>query len=241
MVVRDTSPMSERSSSGGKVRLAFVLVGAHLRGRRGRGGHRASLALAVIGMGAGVMMLTSVLGIMNGLQLGYIEDLVEIGSFHLRVSRADYQSISLDVVADIRRHPSVRTVMPVADIATMVGRSGSNFRHAITLRFVPPDAMTRDASLARELNLSAAPLLAGTVIVGTTAANRLGVRIGDTVTMNRIDRTAGGRSVVRASSLVVADIFESSFTEFDLHWALTSFSTADLANASGLPLEYGIK
>ena len=50
-----------------------------------------------------------------------------------------------------------------------------------------------------------------------------------------------GRPVARATRLIITAIFESGFTEFDLHLALTSLSTAELTTGGGLPLEYGIK
>jgi lipoprotein-releasing system permease protein len=232
---------TQASSAGGDVRLALALVGAHLRGRRGHGSGRASLAMAVVGMGAGVMMLTSVLGIMNGLQLGYIEDLVEIGSFHLRISRAGHAAISPVIVEDLEGQASVRTVTPLADLATLIGRPPSDVRHPMTLRAVPADVAAREPSFAEELGLGAAPLDLGTVTLGAAAAARLGVGVGDAVTVYLIDTAVGGRPVPHAARLVVAGTFESGFTQFDLHWALTSLATAEMVTGGGLPLEYGIK
>ena len=229
-----------RSSVAGDVRLALALVGVHLRGRPGRG--RASLALAVVGMGAGVMMLTSVLGIMNGLQLGYIEDLVEIGSFHLRLSRDGHEPLPPRVLADIEERPTVRTITPLADLTAMVGRPAGGYRHGMTLRAVPADVAGRAPSFAAQLGLGPAPLELGTLTLGVGAAAQLGVGDGDEVAVYLVDRTAaGGGPAARVASLIVAGTFESGFTEFDRHWAVTSLSTAELITSGGVPLEYGIK
>ena len=237
-----TAPRAEPArSAAGDARLALALVAAHLRGRRGRGSGRASLALAVAGMAAGVMMLTSVLGIMNGLQLGYIEDLVEIGSFHLRISRDGDRAVSPGVVTEIDRHPSVRTVTPLADMVTMVGRPASAARHVMTLRAVPADIAVRDPSFAGQLGLGAAPLSRGTVTLGIAAAVLLGVGVGDTVAVNLIDAAAAGRPVARTARLIVAGTFESGFADFDRHWALVSLQTAQTMTGGALPLEYGVK
>ncbi len=229
-----------RSSAAGEVRLAVALVGAHLRGRPGRG--RTSLALAVVGMGAGVMMLTSVLGIMNGLQLGYIEDLVEIGSFHLRLSRDGHEPLAPRVLADIEGRPTVRTVTPLADLTAMVGRPDGGVRHGMTLRAVPADVADRAPSFAEQLGLGPEALELGTLALGAGAAARLGVGAGDAVAVYLIDRTAsGGGPAARVASLIVAGTFESGFTEFDRYWGVTSLSTAELIAGGGVPLEYGIK
>lgn len=237
-----TAPRAEPArSAAGDVRLALTLVAAHLRGRRGHGSGRASLALAVAGMAAGVMMLTSVLGIMNGLQLGYIEDLVEIGSFHLRISRDGDRAVSPGVLAEIDRHPSVRTVTPLVDMVTMVGRPASAARHVMTLRAVPADIAVRDPSFAEQLGLGAAPLARGTVTLGIAAAVLLGVGAGDTVAVNLIDAAPAGRPVARTARLIVAGTFESGFADFDRRWALASLPTAEVMTGGELPLEYGVK
>ena len=237
-----TAPRAEPArSAAGDVRLALTLVAAHLRGRRGHGSGRASLALAVAGMAAGVMMLTSVLGIMNGLQLGYIEDLVEIGSFHLRISRDGDRAVSPGVLAEIDRHPSVRTVTPLADMVTMVGRPASAARHVMTLRAVPADIAVRDPSFEEQLGLGAAPLARGTVTLGIAAAVLLGVGAGDTVAVNLIDAAPAGRPVARTARLIVAGTFESGFADFDRRWALASLPTAEVMTGGELPLEYGVK
>lgn len=247
MALRRAEPAPARSAAAGDVRLALALVAAHLRGRRGPGGSggpgggRASLALAVAGMAAGVMMLTSVLGIMNGLQLGYVEDLVEIGSFHLRIDRDGGRPITPDAVAAIGRHPSVRTVTPLADLVTMVGRADSPARQVMTMRAAPADVAVRDPSFAERLGLGAAPLAPGAVTLGVAAAVALGVGAGDTVAVNLIDAAAGGRAVARTARLTVAGTFDSGFADFDRRWALTSLPTAAQMTGGALPLQYGVK
>ncbi|MDE0027148.1 MAG: hypothetical protein OXP69_22275 [Spirochaetaceae bacterium] len=52
----------------------------------GRGGLQAAALLAAGGLAAGTATLLVVLAVMNGFQLGFIENIVEIGSYHLRVA-----------------------------------------------------------------------------------------------------------------------------------------------------------
>lgn len=46
----------------------------------------ASSFIAVGGLTVGVMALIAVLSVMNGFQLGFIDDILEISSFHLRLT-----------------------------------------------------------------------------------------------------------------------------------------------------------
>ena len=51
-----------------------------------RGGLQAAPLLAVSGLAVGTATLLVVLAVMNGFQLGFIEGILEIGSYHLRVT-----------------------------------------------------------------------------------------------------------------------------------------------------------
>ena len=46
----------------------------------------ASSIIAVAGLTVGVMALITVLSVMNGFQLGFIENILELSSFHIRGS-----------------------------------------------------------------------------------------------------------------------------------------------------------
>ncbi len=62
--------------------LVRLLALRFVRTRR-RGGSP-SAVLSLVGVAVGVMTLTVVLGVMNGFQLGFIESIVEISSYHLQ-------------------------------------------------------------------------------------------------------------------------------------------------------------
>ena len=48
-------------------------------------GGSVSAVLAASGIAIGVMALILVIGVMNGFQLGYIESVLEVSSFHIRI------------------------------------------------------------------------------------------------------------------------------------------------------------
>lgn len=65
-------------------RWILFVSARHFRTKRREKGHTAGV-LSVAGIAAGVMTLIAVLAVMNGFQFGTIEDLLEIGSYHLQV------------------------------------------------------------------------------------------------------------------------------------------------------------
>ena len=78
---RDARPREEIPV---RVPMALLVAARYLRtGRRDSG--NASTFLSVAGIAVGVMTLTVVLAVMNGFQLGFIESIVEISSYHLQL------------------------------------------------------------------------------------------------------------------------------------------------------------
>ena len=64
--------------------LPLLLAFRYFHARR-RGSGNASTLLSILGIAVGVMTLTVVLAVMNGFQLGFIESIVEISSYHLQL------------------------------------------------------------------------------------------------------------------------------------------------------------
>ncbi|MFI5368696.1 MAG: hypothetical protein ACHQ1F_06755, partial [Spirochaetia bacterium] len=67
-----------------KTRLAVLVAARYFRTKRRDTGN-ASSVLSVAGIAIGVMTLTVVLAVMNGFQLGFIDSIVEISSYHLQI------------------------------------------------------------------------------------------------------------------------------------------------------------
>ncbi|MFW5688153.1 MAG: hypothetical protein ACOC1U_01170, partial [Spirochaetota bacterium] len=69
---------------GGGLRWILFVSPRHFRTKRREKGHTAGI-LSVLGIAAGVMTLIAVIAVMNGFQFGTIEDILEVGSFHVQV------------------------------------------------------------------------------------------------------------------------------------------------------------
>ena len=70
---------------GLKGSIAVLVAARYFRTRRRETGNASSI-LSVAGIAVGVMTLTVVLAVMNGFQLGFIENIVEISSYHIQVA-----------------------------------------------------------------------------------------------------------------------------------------------------------
>ncbi len=92
------------------------------------GNSRSLLYLSISGVATGVFVLICVISVMNGLQLGYIESVLEINSYHIQIDGMDE-----DDFASLIRYAgkNIRDIIPFRDIEVLI--SGI-FSHALPFR-----------------------------------------------------------------------------------------------------------
>jgi len=196
--------------------FAWRVAYRYFRSRRRIG----SPFFSVVGIAAGIMTLTSVLAVMNGFQLSFIEPILEVRSYHLQVRGAKPGAIDA-----LRELPEVLTVSPFVDIQTIAGGSVP-----CVLRAVDPDPADAGfaAAFAPGYDRPGSDAAPGTVILGSQLAARLGARRGDMVSFFAF--AAEGRADVtpKEMDLRVAGVFRTGYYDLDLNWAFTPLSTARL-------------
>ena len=220
----------------------------------GRGGLQAAALLAAGGLAAGTATLLVVLAVMNGFQLGFIENIVEIGSYHVRVAPGEQSAGASAATADREAFAArlagvdgVSAAVPFAELPALISPSGARpgASRGLVLRVVPPDVRRLDAGFARRIRMVAGEFAVqepGSAVVGAELAGWLGVLPGDTVAVVTLDGAAGGGAGLqpRHVELVVTGIFRSGLYEYDLSWAFVGPATLRAA-APRTPFVYGIK
>jgi lipoprotein-releasing system permease protein len=231
--------------------MALLVAGRYLRtGRRNSG--NASTFLSVAGIAVGVMTLTVVLAVMNGFQLGFIESIVEISSYHLQL-RPDQsgpvgdRAAPLDPlrVSRIRAIPSVTAAVPFVERQALV--EGVFQRpHACSIRAVPPDLFSLDPVQAVMLSTRDGAFDLRDVhslVIGSELASGMGARVGDVLSLTSFASGGGGRLVPRRDTFIVRGIFHTGYYDFDSSLVFMSLAAADLLYGGGaaLPRSWGIK
>ncbi len=208
----------------------------YFRTKRREKGHTAGV-LSVVGIAAGVMTLIAVLAVMNGFQFGTIEDILEIGSFHLQV---DTPHARTDAAA-LAGLSGVRTAVPYAETHGLVyGHFADPL--AMLIRAVPPDVFEADQRLAGRLEIVSGrwDLADGGIVLGLELARRLGARVGDTVDVVGFSGAFSAADPA-ATTFPVTGIFRSGFLEYDGGWGFVGFGSG--AGSLGLdpPGRVGVK
>jgi len=186
--------------------------------------------LSILGIATGVLALIVIIAVMNGFQLGFIESILEISSYHLRVGPLS-ETAAEEAGAIVLGIPGIEAAVPFQEFQALArGRRGG--QHAALVRGLPADALQRDAAMARRLELEDGSFDLSNernILLGAELARRLGLRIGDEITLYSIPSlfSAGDNGDdAGLITFVVAGIFRTGFYEYDTGWALVNIASA---------------
>jgi lipoprotein-releasing system permease protein len=224
-----------------KLSVSLFIAARYFRTRRQEAGNASSL-LSAAGIAVGVMTLTVVLAVMNGFQLGFIESIVEVSSYHLQVHAA---ALTDSQLAAMRALPGVRAVVPFVERQGLVEGDFQRPRPAV-VRAVPPDLLTRDPSQAAHVVMAEGSfdlVDPDDVVIGSELAAAEGIRVGDPLAITSYQVSPGGRPSARTDVCRVSGVFTTGYYDFDAGLVFMSLATADAFYGGGatLPRTWGIK
>jgi len=214
-------------SDYGAFRWVAFVAGRHFRTRRREKGHTASI-LSVTGIAVGVMTLVTVLAVMNGFQLATIQDILEVNSYHLRLSElTERQTEELEQIergAAAGAVGGIRAVVPFHEVET-IARGRFEQPRGVLLRATPADLLHRDPGVRERLTMVQGAFALdrpGSVVIGSELARAMGVRVGDSAWFVNL---AGERLDWRdpqETELTVVGVFRTGTLEFDRSWGFIS-------------------
>jgi lipoprotein-releasing system permease protein len=212
-----------------------------------------SAILAASGIAIGVTALVLVIGVMNGFQLGYIDSVLEVSSFHVRVTDARKIGSSLSSTPDgtlisrIAAQPGVASVLPFAETRCLIS-SRDGRASPLALRAVPDDAQDLDPGMMKTLGFAKEGGVSiwpgnGGLFLGAELAHYLGIVPGDVVDLLVVSSGGGEGVEARTVPIRVDGLFRSEYFDFDFGMAFMPFSAALPLFPSGSEQDftYGVK
>jgi lipoprotein-releasing system permease protein len=227
------------------VKLSFVrLVGMRYFLAKRKSQAIASTLLAVSGIAVGVMTLTAVLAVMNGFQLGFIESILDVSSYHLQINADDRQALTPADLERLRALEEVTAVVPFGELQAIAGgRYGE--QRACLVRALPPDVKTLDSGFRDRIEIVEGIFDiegSSTLVLGVELARRLGVRPGDRVGLMSLEGASFDELAPASRDFLVTGLFKCGYYEIDLGWAFASLDTAAASlSPAELRLRYGVK
>jgi len=204
-------------------------------------GRSYSPVLAVLGIAVGVLALIVIIAVMNGFQLGFIESILEISSYHLRVDSfpLDKTSELQDIIISI---PGIRSVVPFKEFQALA-RGRRTGQQAVLVRGLHEDTLVIDKLMESRLDFQDGSFDIsdhGNILLGSELARRLSLAMGDNVTLFSLTGILSAEDEGGLESFKVSGIFRTGYYEYDCSWAFINIDKVSfLDNESEIQL--GIK
>ncbi|MDR2631101.1 MAG: ABC transporter permease [Spirochaetaceae bacterium] len=199
-----------------------------------------SMILSALGIFIGVLALTVILAVMNGFQLGFIESILEISSFHIRLE--SFPVGETNRLMGAAAIPGITVILPFLELTGII-RGNWGGQQVAAVRGLPPDALERDAGMARKIDLVRGSFdITGSdsILLGIELARRLDVDVGDELSLLSVSGIFPEDASPEDSVFTVEGIFRTEFYEYDLGWAFINLDKA-VALAGKDTLSLGIK
>ncbi|MCR4579820.1 MAG: ABC transporter permease [Treponema sp.] len=223
--------------------LRWILMVSKRFARVDRKGRSAATSvLATLGIGFGVMALIVVMSIMNGFQMSFIDSILEISSYHLRVENLE-SSQTADFLQVCQDNNKISCVSPFYEAqALMTGNKGGE--SAVIIRAIDSQAYYEDPGFRKELRMIAGQFDVSkkdSIIIGSSLANHLGLGLGDSLDLLVM---SGGSDVALFSDdrvFTVTGIFSSGYREINASYCFVNFQAASAYFGKDSKLVWGLK
>ncbi|HDQ13989.1 MAG TPA: ABC transporter permease, partial [Sediminispirochaeta sp.] len=201
--------------------------------------------LSMAGISVGVMALVSVLSVMNGLQLGFIEDILEINSYHLRLSFTEEVERNSELKEAVESLKEVEALVPFKDTQTLIQGEYSDY-HSVLVRGLEPSSAGRDRDFIDHLNLVEGGFSFDVdgepgIVMGRALARRLGLSVGDRLDIVTMRGSDFSSLRPQHASFVLSGLFHSGYYQYDSSYCFVDLQNYRLLDSSTQKLVYGIK
>ncbi|MDR1143099.1 MAG: ABC transporter permease [Spirochaetaceae bacterium] len=197
--------------------------------------------LSILGIAVGVLALTVIISVMNGFQQGFIESILEISSYYVRltpgpeasgpeVSESEASESEGALIKKIRTLPSVRSAVPFRELQVLL--RGGYGQQAALIRGLRSTAAEEDPGMAEKLIFEEGSFdldAEDSILLGTELAARLRLELGDRVELISVGGSgalAAGAELPEESFFTLRGTFRSGFYEYDLGWGFINFDRA---------------
>ena len=220
--------------------LRWVLFVSRRFSRVDRKGRSAVTSfLASLGICFGVMTLITVISVMNGFQLSFIDAIMEISSYHIRVEQVEPETFESFCAAD----NDIIAATPFYEAQSLL--VGENEKQtAALIRAVSENQLALDEGFRKQLRMIRGSFNLkeeNAIVIGSGLANRLGIYVGTTVNLFAL---SGGNDVDLISSdriFKVTGIFHTGYADINASYAFISLKSAETYFGDGAVLHYGVK
>lgn len=233
--------MNKSSSLFSKIKwISFISKRFSKVDRKGRSA--VTSKLATLGICFGVMTLIVVMSIMNGFQMTFIDSILELSSYHLRITNLD-PSDEMELLDFCEENKNIVYQVPFYDAQTLM--AGNNGKESPALiRAIDPSVYYMDQGFNKEMVMRYGSFNIeqdNSIVLGSSLARKMGVKVGDLVNLFVL---SGSDDVALFSTdrlFTVTGIFRSGYSVINESYAYINISDGIEYFGEGAERTYGIK
>lgn len=209
-----------------------------------KGSSAVTTTLSTLGISFGVMTLITVISVMNGFQHSFMDVIMEISSYHIRVENFGAESGLENQFKDFcKEEKSIRSVTPFYEAQSLVvGRGGRE--SAAIIKAVPATIGEDDPAFKKYVHIIAGSSDVSdenSVLVGSELARKIGAGLGSQINLYAL---SGGSDVDLFSAerlFTVTGIFHTGYADINASFAFINIADGKKYFGNDAKLIYGIK
>ena len=198
--------------------------------------------LATLGICFGVMTLIAVMSVMNGFQMNFIDAIMEVSSYHIRVTDIPAEQ-SEDFLQLCHNNKSVLSITPFYEAQTLM-TDETGRENAAVIRAIDPDVYSTDEGFKKELTMIEGSFDLSepdSIVLGYTLARQLRVGVGETVNLLVL---SGGSDVTLLSgdrNFIVTGLFKTGYSDINSSYSFINIQAGPKYFGKAAEPIYGIK
>ena len=204
-------------------------------------GRSSSPVLSILGIAVGVMALIIIIAVMNGFQLGFIESIIEISSYHIRIENFDEKKAE-ELQKIILSVPGTVAAIPFKEFQALA-RGKRSGQQAVMVRGLKENTLDIDKAMSKKLDFEEGyfDLSSGrNALLGAELAARMGLYVGDVINLYSITGLFSSSEEGSQNNYIVKGIFRSGYYEYDYSWAFINIDNISFSENES-DLKMGIK
>lgn len=179
-----------------------------------KGKNKTTSVLSVLGIAFGVMTLIVVMSVMNGFQRNYIDAILNLSSYHIRIEDNGGREKEISKFLENRKNVSTSADFLEAQslITTDNGREG-----VALIRAIDPKVYEKDSGFSRELNIVSGNwnLEGDSIIIGSLMARNLSAKVGSKINFFALSGSSDVELLSRERVFTVSAIYKSGYSEIN--------------------------
>ena len=230
-----------------KAGLSWVLFVSRRFAKVDRKGSSAvTTTLASLGICFGVMTLITVISVMNGFQHSFIDVIMEVSSYHIRVENCtvtEGKNFDEPFEKFCLSEKLVKSFTPFYEAQSLVVGSAGKESAAI-IKAVPDFVYNHDEGFKKQISLIAGKFdisAENSIVIGSELARRTGARLGSEINLYAL---SGGTDVDLFSNdrvFTVTGIFHTGYADINASFAFINLDDGKKYFGSDAKIVYGVK